>query len=164
MITRLKGNVLSVSEGIIVHGCNCLGVMGAGVAAEVRRRYPKAYETYVSMYETEGLRLGDIHFVPVEYVNNLPTKVIVNAMTQQNVGTHTRQVNYEAIATVFERVVYAQKEHTLHLPIYFPRIGAGLAGGDWEIIEKIIDKTISDSIPAYLVEYDPMVIGEPIPW
>lgn len=30
----------------LVHQVNCLGVMGAGLAAEVKRRYPGVYKVY----------------------------------------------------------------------------------------------------------------------
>ena len=42
MIRYEKGDVLTTNDDIIIHGCNSAGVMGAGVALAIKRKYPKA--------------------------------------------------------------------------------------------------------------------------
>lgn len=133
MISCKIGNVLDVKSGIIVHGCNCQGVMGSGIAREIKERFPIVFETYHS----RPLRMGKI--IPVQLSE---TKWIVNAMTQYGFGHGKRQVDYDAVANVFEKVVELAKTLPVQLPILFPKIGAGLGGGDWEIIAKIIDRTV----------------------
>lgn len=130
------GDLLSVKQGILVHGCNALGVMGAGVALAIRKRYPECYERYRKQHITAGLSLGELvlYEVPNE---GAPELIIANAITQQNVGTEQRQVDYEAVDRCFESVAKLARERHLE-DIHFPLIGCGLAGGDWGVIEPII--------------------------
>jgi O-acetyl-ADP-ribose deacetylase (regulator of RNase III) len=131
-------------DAIIVHGCNAQGVMGGGFALQVKNKYPRAYEKYreflqrcvtdFDMVRTEQA-LGGVMFVDVG--KNLH---IANAITQDKFGTNTRHANYEAIACAFEHV--AKMSDKLDLPIHYPMIGAGLAGGNWNIISTIIDTTL----------------------
>lgn len=133
MIEYRKGNLLDVTEGIIVHGCNCQGVMGSGVAKAIREKFPEAYKTYRAEHEYYTLVLGEI----VWWCNDDYTLWIANALTQDQYGTDRRHVNYAAIAKVFTEIFRQVRinKHTVH----FPKIGAGLGGGSWEIIEQIIN-------------------------
>jgi O-acetyl-ADP-ribose deacetylase (regulator of RNase III) len=147
MIKINKGNILNVTEGFIVHGCNCRGEMGAGVDVAIRSKYPIVYERYRKRYENVGLNLASCQYVEVS--NSL---VIVNAMTQLNYGTNDLQLDYVALKRCFENV----NEMILRIKNYirpsystslnFPMIGCGLAGGNWEIVSEIIDDVVSDDI------------------
>lgn len=140
----IEGNLLDISEGIIVHGCNARGVMGSGIALEVKTRYPAAYEKYVAFKDL--LVLGSI--VPVEVE---PNKWIVNGITQDGFGRDGRKyVDYQAIADVFLHTVELQQMLKNNLPIAFPRIGAGLGGGNWSVIKTIIDETVPSNIQTFL--------------
>ena len=46
MIEYKNGDLLNVTEGIILHGCNGQGVMGAGVAKAIKMKYPEAFTAY----------------------------------------------------------------------------------------------------------------------
>ena len=154
MIETRYGNALNVSSGLIVHGCNCQGVMGGGFALEVKNRFPEAYHEYEKVHRTRGLVLGDICFVEVA-----PMKFIVNGNTQDKFGPGKRQVNYDAVAEVFIATVKLAKVIETHRgfkpEIIFPQIGAGLGGGDWKIISAIIDAVIPDDYTKVLFLLDP---------
>ncbi len=143
MIETCYGNALDVTYGIIVHGCNCQGVMGSGIAREVKNRFPMAFHEYDKVHRTRGLKLGEICFAEVA-----PNKFIINANTQDSYGGGKRFVSYDAIADSFTEVLrFAQtieKHREVKLDIIFPAIGAGLGGGDWNIISAIIDVVIPD--------------------
>lgn len=46
MIEYIKGNILNVTEGIIVQQVNCMGVMGAGLAKQIKDKWPNIYNDY----------------------------------------------------------------------------------------------------------------------
>lgn len=46
-----EGNVFDSDADIICHQVNCQGVMGSGVAKEVRERFPNVYEQYHELCE-----------------------------------------------------------------------------------------------------------------
>lgn len=135
-----NGNLLEVSGGHIVHGCNALGVMGSGVALQIKNKWPSVYQDYRQAFQEQGLRLGDVQPVVVS-----PELVVWNAITQKTYGSDPhRYVDYEAIARCFEKINtlvsdYPDVEHKIHIP----KIGAGLAGGDWPAIAAIIDSVVN---------------------
>ena len=137
-----KGNLLDITAGIIVHGANAQGVMGSGVAKVVKEKYPECFAEYRREYEQLGLHLGSIVWWTndMDGRDNTPFQnmlFIANGITQQEYGTDRRHVNYVAVADVFKEVIRQAK--STKLDVNFPKIGAGLGGGDWNIIEAIIN-------------------------
>ena len=116
------------------------------MARQIREKWPNVYEVYSLKHKVFGLELGDI--IPV---GTLDGKIIVNAVTQDGFGRDgSRYVDYDAIETCFRKIndrvdVWEVAE------VAMPRIGAGLGGGDWSIIEKIIVSTATNYRP---VVYD----------
>lgn len=133
MITYKTGNLLDSPESHIAHGCNCQGKMNSGVAKAIRERWPNVYEDYIQFDKEIGLRPGDITVTQLD-----DNKFVANLMTQTFYGYDKRQyVDYDALRTCFQRLKRIMKpEHSLAIP----KIGAGLGGGDWKIIEQIIEK------------------------
>jgi O-acetyl-ADP-ribose deacetylase (regulator of RNase III) len=136
-IEYIKGDLFSTECKTILHGCNAQGVMGSGVAKIIREKYPKAYNVYVEKHNREGLRLGHCIKVLAE------EKLIVNAITQQYYGRDgSKYVSYDAVDEVMKEVntmhyIYGIKE------IAMPQIGAGLGGGNWRVIEAIIESRLT---------------------
>jgi O-acetyl-ADP-ribose deacetylase (regulator of RNase III) len=134
-----KGDLLYTECDHILHGCNAQGVMGAGVAKAIKDRYPEAHRDYIDAYNSRGLDLGDIIFSVQS-----DGKVILNAITQKYYGRDpsTVYVSYWAIAEVFRKIELSAIEK-----IALPKIGAGLAGGDWNVIEAIIENELKRTKP-----------------
>ena len=144
LIEYTTGDVTKAREEMIVHGCNDQGVMGGGVALAIRAAYPEAYTHYRSLYEGPGLKLGSL------YVCSSRGKLIGNAITQEFFGTDRRHVDYHAVIEVGVRLNEYARLHGIKR-VALPRIGAGLAGGDWSILSKLIENTAKDYQP---VVYD----------
>jgi O-acetyl-ADP-ribose deacetylase (regulator of RNase III) len=140
-----KGDLLQTEVKHIIHGCNSKGVMGSGVAKVLREKYPRAYQEYNDSYNSYGLELGMI-IVSVQDDG----KIIHNAITQKDYGRDPSRVyvSYWAIAEVFRKInQWGIKE------IAMPKIGAGLANGDWNVISAIIENTLIDTKPyVYVLE------------
>lgn len=56
MLKVIEGDILTVTHGIIAHQCNCRGVMGAGLALQVRNKYSKVYSEYIDAYKEGKLK------------------------------------------------------------------------------------------------------------
>lgn len=132
-----KGNLFDCpGAGIIAHGCNAQGVMGSGVAYEFRRIYPQAYEKYQRDIQRNGLKLGGISWC-FEYVDDTGM-LLASAITQEFYGVGgKRYVSYDAIDSCFRDVIAGAIFS--NMVIHIPKIGAGLGGGDWDIISNIIE-------------------------
>lgn len=146
------GNLMHVTSGHIVHGCNAQGVMGSGVALGVKQTFPGAFESYIQQYRTHGLVLG----VAYPYVEN-EDLVIWNAITQEGFGGTVRNTSYDAIQTCFEQINWHIKEGGVDNSafmqpneIHIPMIGAARGGGNWEIIREIIEQTMDYPVTLWL--------------
>lgn len=142
MIEYRKGNLLDVTEGVIVHGCNAQGVMGSGVAKVIKDKYPDCYIRYKRCVTDSSL--GDVIWYSDDDEDKL---IIANALTQESYGRTpgARYVDYVALHKCFYNVF--NSFHCESDCVNFPKIGAGLGGGSWEIIEQLIlaARNIADS-------------------
>ena len=136
MIKYKRGDLLANVKDpnvFIAHGCNCRGQMGSGFALQVKLMYPKAYERYLDAYEKERLFLGNIMFVR----QDKDSPCIVNMQTQDGYGRKGIFVDYDAVRSCFKEFsIMNINKQDLHIP----KIGAGLAGGNWEVISGIIEE------------------------
>lgn len=147
------GNLMNVTAGHIVHGCNAQGVMGSGVALAVKRKFPGAYNDYIHQYGSPvGLVLGRAY--PVKINDEL---TVWNAITQNGFGAPTRNTSYDAIQTCFQEI--SDSISTAHagpdqlenqIEIHIPMIGAARGGGNWEIIREIIEQTVTVPVTLWL--------------
>lgn len=137
---RIYGDVFPhLKEGgydVFVHGCNCFCTMGKGIAPQVKKNFPEAYEADLQTVKGDRKKLGSYSFA---YIKKYKLD-IVNAYTQYDYrktydGTDIN-IDYDAIREVFSRLNVAYR----YCKMAIPMIGAGLAGGDWKLIEKIINE------------------------
>ena len=128
----------------IIHGCNCFRSFGAGIAKSIKERYPKAYDADLATSHGDKSKLGNYSYSEIN-----TNKFIINAYTQYAYGRNKVNVDYDAISKVFELI---NKDFANHINIGIPTIGAGLAGGDWNIISDIINKKTPDlNITLYIL-------------
>lgn len=131
------------SNAIIAHGVNCLGVMGAGIALQIKNTYPRAFKDYVDFIKSsEDSPLGCVSISCVDQENQL---YIANCFTQENVGFR----NGKPPATISDigcsLGLAADFAYTMQLEIWMPKIGCGLGGLDWERVKPIIEE-ISETL------------------
>ncbi|MEO1311443.1 MAG: macro domain-containing protein [Pseudomonadota bacterium] len=128
--------VLQGEFDVIVHGCNCFHIMGAGIARQIAMRFPEAYEADKKTPHGDRNKLGTISTAEIERDN--ACFVIVNAYTQFDVRGRGPKVDYDAVSSCFAVVA----DRFAGRRIGYPLIGAGLAGGDWDLIAERISKRL----------------------
>lgn len=137
----VKGDLLSRAYAgefdVIVHGCNCFCTMGAGIALAIKNLFPEAYEADCDTAYGDRAKLGT--FSEAYITMGTRSLTVVNAYTQYHFKGPGPNVDYDAIAKVFRAI----KAAFPGARIGYPMIGAGLAGGDWERIAKIIDTELA---------------------
>lgn len=124
---------------VIIHGCNAQGRMGSGFAKELRARFPGAYDEYKKQYESTGLQLGkNVYYLPHD-----ENTLIVNAITQKYYGYDGKKyVSYDAIDDCMIELNTLLSGMDGNIQIHFPKIGADLGGGNWEVIKSIIETRV----------------------
>jgi O-acetyl-ADP-ribose deacetylase (regulator of RNase III) len=111
-----------------------------GVAAALTRRYPSAASAFHSwaIADPTHLRLGTVHSMPV---TGSPNITIASMVAQRGYGPSvTPRLCYTALADALNRVAAIATEHSAE--VHMPRIGAGQAGGRWDLIEGAVERTI----------------------
>lgn len=131
-----------VGEGakIIAHICNDIGRWGKGFVVAISNRWPEpeaAYRNWHADKENNDFALGAVQFVSVE--NDL---IIANMVGQHTIWLKDGipPIRYEAVETCLSKT--CDKALELAATVHMPRIGCGLAGGKWELIEPIIENTL----------------------
>ncbi len=151
MIKYVKGDVTNpIGEGrkLVIQCVNDLGIMGAGVAKAIMMKWPIVREKYIQWSKKDDFILGNIQTVSVE-----PKIAVVNMIGQHGVGFSdgVAPIRYDAIEACLKKV--KKLAVTYSASIHAPKFGAGLAGGDWDIIENIL-KTKLENTEIEVTIYD----------
>ena len=146
MLKHTKGNLIDMAEqglfDVIVHGCNCLNTMGSGIAAEIRERYPQAYEVdtkFSQMFTTEE-KLGKFSLSFNTFEPNVHQFTMVNAYTQLNfMPRGVDHFEYDAFKNILDTLLWLFSTKQTPTRFGFPYIGMGLAGGDKDRIVAMLE-------------------------
>ena len=155
MIHIVKGDLLDSSCDYICHQVNCRGVMGAGVAKQIRERWPWVFSSYLAYCERSKSRgespLGNIWGVRIDHDDRNP-QWVVNMFAQEDYGYYGgRFTSYDAFAKCLETMRdRLPKDKTIGFP---KNIGCGLGGGDWIVILGMIT-TILEDFEVYIYELE----------
>jgi O-acetyl-ADP-ribose deacetylase (regulator of RNase III) len=154
-ITYLEGDATNPKEvkgnKILVHCCNNLGLMGAGIAKTIRDKWPDIYKQYKEWSKEPDFGLGKVQLLKAD--NDL---VIGNMIGQEGIGFTNGKppIRYDAIDSCLKRVAEVIKKQHSVISVIAPKFGAGLAGGDWSEIEKLIIKNLCEQdIPVYIYDF-----------
>lgn len=146
----IQGDIIALALSgqldVLVHGCNCFCSMGAGLAAQIAQNFPEARE--VDQETTSGDRTKLGNFSSVQIFRGENSFEIVNAYTQYHYSGTGTLLDYEALRNIFKKI----KLQFSGKRIAYPKIGAGLARGDWTIISQIIDEELDEEVH-FLVEF-----------
>lgn len=152
MIHYVKGDLIKAFERgevtMIAHGCNCHKCMGGGIAYALAKVFPVIRESDTRLRYTPEERLGRVVKIKVA-----PNKYILNCYTQLGYGEGL-QLNYKALKRCMQAIWQHIKTNPYMQDVVFgiPKIGAGLAGGNWKRIERIINKAIKGNVFVYELE------------
>jgi O-acetyl-ADP-ribose deacetylase (regulator of RNase III) len=121
---------------IIVHICNDRGGWGKGFVTALSQRYLEPEAQYRRWHT--GRRDNDFGLGAVQFVRVMPDLWVANLVGQHGYAWQNGQppVRYEAIRDGLERISSFAQDH--HASIHMPRIGCGLAGGEWSIVSGIV--------------------------
>lgn len=127
---------------IIPHIVNNEGRWGAGFVLALSKKW--AYpEQFYRARQTYPLGHADILKVEEDIY-------VANMIGQHRTGYDkdgNPPIRYDAVKTALEKVnkIAVEKQATLHMP----RIGCGLAGGEWEVIEAILQQVVTVDVTVY---------------
>jgi len=150
----VTGNLLKLAmEGkfdIIAHGCNCFQAQKSGIAADMSKYFNTDLYEMESDYFDPTQRLGN---VDNGYHSDIKGNLfqIFNWYTQYLPG---RNFHENAFRLCCQKMVLLHDSDSVPRKIGLPKIGAGIAGGDWNVIEQIILEELDPHFDVTIVEFD----------
>lgn len=147
MITYKLGNLIEAAQtgevDVIAHCCNCFCTMGSGIAPQIKKAFPEAYEVDCETVKGSDYKLGSYSVATHKIANTGNELKIFNLYGQFGYWGRSEgkiDIDYYALSC-------AMKQMSDLLPanskIGLPLLGAGLSGGDWGIIYGLIVNTLS---------------------
>ena len=140
MITYITGDMFDSKADALAHGVNTYGQMSGGIAVAFKERYPYMHAAYQAECEDGWLRGGDVMTWSEKYNDQW----IYNLATQIPPGANAK---YTFVAASMSRMFEHAYDHFVRT-IAMPKIGCGIGGLEWPVVESIIE----DLITAYECE------------
>jgi O-acetyl-ADP-ribose deacetylase (regulator of RNase III) len=127
---------------IIAHICNDIGAWGKGFVLALSRRWEDPEASYRAWHAEGGdanLDLGAVQFVQVE-----PSLWVANMVGQRGIKRNAAgpPIRYQAVEKCLQQL--AVKAIELDASVHMPRIGCGLAGGEWSQIESLVNEHLCE--------------------
>ncbi len=134
-IQLLDGDILEDPAEAIFVPVNTVGVMGAGLALAVKRRYPVLHTIYVSLCHSALIQVG------VTWTVVLPERRFVLFPTKSDWRRPSRLAWIEAGLRHYE------KELLFHKPqsIAIPALGCGKGGLEWDVVRRVVTNAFAQT-------------------
>ena len=141
MIKHIKCDIFESGADVICHQVNCQGVMGSGIAKQVKEKYPWVYKEYLDFCKIykghEDQMLGKILSVPIN-----ETQTVCNCFGQFKYGYNgDLYTNYNALCNIFNTLRYNNPNKIIAIPYL---IGCARGGGDWNVVYEMIEAIFED--------------------
>lgn len=154
-INYLKGdatNPQTKGNKIITHICNDIGGWGKGFVMAISKKWKNPENEYRNWFQSgENFNLGEIQIVQVE-----KDILVCNMIGQHKTISNSKgiaPIRYEAVEKCLEKLT--DEALQLNASVHMPRIGCGLAGGKWEEIEPIIERTLlKNDVEVYVYDFE----------
>lgn len=150
--------VKSGEVNVFAHGANCFCTMGSGIAPQIKSAFPNMYSADLATEKGDTSKLGTCTMAFMKEGKlvgfNLYSQYGYNRRRQ---GLRDLDYNalYDSMVQMKGRLQYVSGGSMAGYKIGFPKIGAGLAGGDWNVIEAMIKSVFFDSdVTIYFLSED----------
>lgn len=135
MVVEKNGNLFDSKADVLCHQVNVYGTMGAGIAKEVKSRFPSVYKEYRDVCRKSGDKLlGDVVVIPTD---GREKQYIANLFGQDGWTT-----DYGLLEMALKKTVSWMEWHGKKRMAVPHGMSSGLAGGDWRIVRSIIEDVI----------------------
>ena len=130
MIERVRGNLLEADVDALVNPVNTDGVMGKGLALQIKNAFPDVFASYQRACKSGEVTVGRMHVVPrlgsPRFVVNFPTKT-----------TWRKPSELDYIKDGLRDLVRVVPEQGIG-SLALPPLGCGLGGLNWRDVEPLI--------------------------
>ena len=131
---KYNQDIFETKCNTIVNPVNCIGVMGKGLALQIKNKYPLVFDKYKEICKRNMLKPGLLHIVKTEQMTvlNFPTKKHWKDNSQ-----------IQWIEDGLAKFVESYQERGI-TSIAFPPLGCGNGGLDWQEVKPLMVKYLDN--------------------
>ena len=144
-IVYKTGSLLDAQTDVIAHQVNCQGVMGSGVAKQIKDKWTNVYATYKAEYDLftdlNKSLLGNCQLVQIN--NN---QYVANLFGQNYYGRDSKRYTsydgiYDALTSLVNQMMLSNMSS-----VAFPfKMSSDRGGADWEVILAMINSVFKNT-------------------
>ena len=137
MIKYFNGDLLTAPNiEIVAHQVNCLGIMGSGIAKQIKDKYPQVFKEYKEFCNTHPKN----DLLGCCTMSSIGDNIwIANLFGQYGISNKICQTDYIALEKAMIKLLDITIIHNFKIIGMPYNIGCGAAKGDWSIVQEIID-------------------------
>lgn len=139
MVKTIKADLLDTDVDVIAHQVNCKGVMGAGLAKQLRGKFDNLFPEYKKFCKENKELLGKCQLVKVS-----EDQYVANLFGQDDYGYNKKHTVYPALYRALKElkeIAMTEGFQTVGVPY---GLGCGLAGGEWSTVSNILKLVFGD--------------------
>lgn len=126
---KIGKDIFKSKTDAIVNTVNCVGVMGAGLAKEFKKRFPEMYKDYRKICKDGKLKIGKFHtFRTID-------RLIINFPTKKHWKNNSK---LEWIEAGLEHFVKSYKNWDIS-SVAFPQLGTNHGKLNWSDVKTIME-------------------------
>ena len=130
---------------VVTHVCNDIGAWGRGFVMAISKRWGNIPKERYTSWRQSGTENGIVFGLgKVQFVDVGGGVTVANIIGQEGVKRNRGKppVRYTAIREGLEAVAeFAVQEGA---SVHMPRIGCGLAGGNWNVVGHMVQASLAD--------------------
>ena len=134
-IKFVKGDIFQSNAKVLVNPVNCVGVMGAGLAKEFKKRYPGHYSFYKKLCDEGSLKKGSLGGTPES-----DGKMVTFVTTKLHWKDSSTLEHIEAALKSLQNFIITHKWPSMAVPA----LGCGLGGLPWKDVKQLIESTLNN--------------------
>lgn len=156
-ITFTRGNLLDSDAEAIVNTVNCVGVMGRGIALQMRNAFPANFRAYEAACKRGDIRPGRVFTTATDELGN--PRYVINFPTKRHWRGKSRLDDIESGLIALVDEVRRLGIHSVALP----PLGCGLGGLDWKDVRPRIEEALATLSDVRATVFEPSGTDEAPP-
>lgn len=140
-----NGNLLDAQTDVIAHQVNCQGVMGSGVAKQIKEKWANVYTAYKAEYDLftdlNKPLLGNCQLVQVN-----DNQHVANLFGQKYYGRDGRRyTSYDAIYDALTNLAVQMMDNGMKSLAIPYKMSSDRGGADWNVVLAMIESVFKDT-------------------
>jgi len=149
MIEITRGDILAADVEALVNTVNCVGVMGRGIALQVKNAFPDNFKAYEAVCHAGEMQPGRMFVFETGQFTN--PRYIINFPTKRHWRGNSRLADIESGLTALVQEVKRLGIRSIAVP----PLGCGLGGLDWADVRPRIEDALAEVPEVRVLLFEP---------